>query len=250
MILAGLSLECDRNASECNSKGPYLLPQLKKASSINRMATSFYLGPDDANVTNAQLILGAAYDKAKVGGDMFTVNMVDPFHLGQTNSANVTALEVVVDGESTSQTYGEPGFGVPVLLDTGVASWYLPQSMFEVVFKALGGTGKGSSSQPYQVVDCKYRDPENVKGYVSVEFGSAGKIQIPLHTLVSRAADGTCQAFIFGRGEELTAFGDPFLRGVYIIFDQESFTISMSQVKHTDEEDLVPFPEGGFKATS
>ena len=218
------------------------------------MATSIYLGPDDFNVTNAQMILGAAYDKAKVDGDIFTVEMVDPYSLdltsGQTNNANVTALEVVVDGESMSETYGEPGYGSPVLLDTGIASWYLPQSIFDIVFKALGGTGEGNMSQPYQVVDCRYRNPENVKGHVSVEFGSAGKIQIPLHSLVTQAADGTCQAYIYGRGDTLSAFGDPFLRGVYIIFDQENFTISMSQVKHTDEEELVPFPEGGFKVSS
>ena len=96
MIFAGLSLECDRDATKCESQGPYLLPQLKKAASINHMATSIYLGPDDANVTNAQMILGAAYDKAKVEGDIFTVEMVDPYSLdltsGQTNKANVTSL--------------------------------------------------------------------------------------------------------------------------------------------------------------
>ena len=40
--------------------------------------------------------------------------------------------------------------------------------------------------------------------------------------------------------------GNSFLRGVYIIFDQEDFTVTMSNVKYTREQDIVPFPEGGF----
>lgn len=252
-IFAGLSLSCD-SGSECSTDGPYLLPQLKKAGSIDRMATSYYLGPDDANVTNAQMILGGAYDKAKTDGELFTVDMVDPFNVeltsGQTNNANVTAIEVVVNGStSTSESYGEPGVGYPVLLDTGIATWYVTDKIFQAVFHALGGVGQGILAQS-QPVDCKYRDPANVKGYVSVEFGAAGKIEIPLHTLVTKFVDGSCGAFILGRGDQLSAFGDPFMRGVYSIFDQESFTISLAQVKHTEEKELVPFPEGGFKVTA
>lgn len=234
--LAGLSLECDIGEQKCKSDGPYLLPQLRQAASIDRMATSFYLGPDDADVPNAQMILGGAYDKAKIDGELFTVHTVDPFDaklgLGQTKNANATALEVVVGGNSTSQSYGEPGFGSPVLLDTGIATWYLPDAIFKPAFHALGGTGDGTLSQPWQPVDCKYRDPANVQGHISVEFGTGGKIEIPLHTLVTKFADGTCGAFILGRGSELSAFGDPFLRGVYIIRPGEDDDIHGSGQAH------------------
>jgi hypothetical protein len=41
--------------------------------------------------------------------------------------------------------------------------------------------------------------------------------------------------------------GDPFLRNTYSIFDQEGFTMSLAQVKHTTERDIVAVPEGGFR---
>ncbi|KAG5929093.1 hypothetical protein E4U53_002525, partial [Claviceps sorghi] len=253
--ILGLSLECTPGGTTCsNPKEAYFLPELKNASVIDRMATSFYFGPNDAVVPNAQMIVGGAYDKAKVDGDLFTVNMVDPHNAvltdGQTNYVNVTAMEAMINGNSTAGTYGEKGVGLPVLLDSGVSRWYLPQPIFDVVFKALGGSQTAPRSLGYEIVDCKYRDANNAKGHIAVEFGAAGTIKVPLNTLVSKLADGTCGSFIAPLGNTVKLFGDPFLRGTYIIYDQENLTISMGQVKHTDEQDIVPFPQGGFKAKS
>lgn len=215
------------------------------------MSTSFYLGPDDSNVTNAQMIIGNAYDKAKVDGEMFTVPMVDPYDTelsgGQTNVVNVTSIEVVLDdGNRTLATYGDEGVGAPVLLDTGAATWYLTDSIFNAVSYGLGGRGEVQAGVPYQVIDCAYRDPGHSNSHISVEFGSAGKVRLPLHSLVTKFADGTCGSFTVPRGEELTSMGDAFLRGVYIVFDQENKAVSLGQVKYTDEEEIVSFPIGGF----
>lgn len=230
-----------------------LLPQLKNASIIDRMSTSIYLGRDDSEVPNAQMLIGGAYDKAKVEGEMFTVDMVDPHDLqlanGQTNSVNVTAIEVVLDGGNrTAETYGEKDVGSPVLLDTGIAAWYMTETIFAAVYHGLGGQGDVPGGTRYVPVDCVYRDSDHTKSYVSVEFGTAGTVKIPLSSLVSEFSDGTCGSFIAARGDVLSSMGDPFLRGVYSIFDQENWTITMGQVKHAEEEDIVQIPEGGFKA--
>ncbi|KAG5976342.1 hypothetical protein E4U55_007356 [Claviceps digitariae] len=250
--ILGMSLECGAVGTTCAGKGPYFLPELKNASIINRMSASFYFGPDDADVPNAQMILGGAYDKAKLEGELFTVNMVDPYSSlanSQTNSVNVTALQVVLDGKQTTrETYGEKGVGVPVLLDSGVARWYLPQSIFDIVFHALGGSKEAAPGMAYQVIDCMYRDPNHATGYVAVEFGTAGTIKVPLHSLVTKFADGTCGSFIVPRDDVVSIFGDPFLRGTYIIYDQENWTVSMGQIKYTQEQNIVAFPQGGFKA--
>lgn len=236
-------------------KGPYLLPQLKNASLIDIMATSFYLGPDEFNVTNAQMIIGGAYDKAKVDGDMITLEMVDPFSNtltgGQTNNVNVTALEVVLDGGNrTSQTFGESGVGVPVLIDTGVASWYVTETIFGAISHAFGITGTPPRGSQVVPVDCMYRDSNHSKGYISVVFGASGKIDVPLHEIVTLFADGKCGLFMTARQESIGIFGDPFIRAIYTIFDQENKTITMARVKHTTEQNIVPFPEGGFKVGS
>lgn len=230
------------------------MPELKNASLIDTMSLSVYLGPDDADA-NAHLLFGGAYDKAKVDGDFITVDMVDPHNLqlsgGQSNSVNVTALEVVLDGgNSTRETYGEKDVGVPVLIDTGVASWYLTDATFKAVYQALGGQEEVVPGTQAPAIDCAYRDPDRSKSYISVEFGTAGKIDVPLHSLVTKFADGSCGSYIGTRGDTVAIFGDPFLRGTYAIFDQENWKLSMAQVKHTDKEEIVPLPEGGFKVTS
>ncbi|CZT07078.1 related to aspartic proteinase OPSB [Rhynchosporium graminicola] len=250
--IAGLSLECQFGGPGCDGKGAYLLPELKNASAIDYMSVSFYLGSDDANITSAQMILGGAYDKAKVDGELFTVNMVDPRDAelanSQTNSVNVTAMEFVSDGGNrTSETYGEKNVGVPVLLDTGVASWYMTKLIFNAVFAALGGSGEPNRASPYQPVDCKYRDSSYSKSYLSVQFGTAGAIKVPLNSLVTKFADGTCGSFIYARGDTINTFGVAFLRSAYIVYDQENLCVSLGQVKHSNKTEVVAFPKGGFK---
>jgi hypothetical protein len=232
------------------------LPELKNASKIDYMASSIYLGPDDKEAANAQMLLGGSYDRAKIDGTLITVPMVDPFSFeltgGQTNVVNVTAIEIVIGNGgngSTTETYGDEGVGVPVLIDTGVASWYLTDNTWAPIYHAFGGVGDPGQGDRYTIVDCKYADPARSDGQITVVFGPHGKITVPFHALVSKFPDGTCGVYISSRGDTLATFGDPFLRGVYSIFDQENFSLTMGHVKHTDEEDIVPLPEGGFKPT-
>ncbi|KAK0384431.1 hypothetical protein NLU13_8517 [Sarocladium strictum] len=256
--ILGLSLECGLAGPTCTDRvSAYMLPELKNSSKINHMASSIYLGPDDKQAANAQMLLGGFYDKAKIDGELITIPMVDPFNedltSGQTNNVNVTAIEVVL-GEGyganhTLESYGQKDVGVPVLLDTGVANFYLTDKTVAPIYRAFGNIGAPSPGQQYSVVDCKYADPKRSDGHITVEFGKYGKVTIPLHALVSQFPDGTCGAFVTSRGDSVFTFGDPFLRGVYSIFDQENFSISLGQVKHTAEQNIVPFPKGGFKPT-
>ncbi|RGP63798.1 aspartic ase yapsin-6 [Fusarium sporotrichioides] len=257
--ILGLSLECgyDYAGPECTWRSSaYALPELKNASSIDYMASSIYLGPDDKEASSAMMLLGGAYDKAKIDGDLITVPMVDPFDVqlsgGQTNSVNVTSVEVFVSQSNnrTTETYGEKGVGVPVLMDTGVANWYLTDKTMAPIYLAFGITEEPPFGQRYFVVDCKYADPKRSDGYVSVGFGDHGNIKVPFHGLVSKFSDNTCGVFASSRGDTVAIFGDPFLRNVYSIFDQENLVLSMGHVKHTDEEDIVPLPIGGFRPTS
>lgn len=231
-----------------------MLPQLKQAGKIDRMVSSIYLGPDEIETAHPEMILGGFYDEAKIDGEMLTVNMVDPhgsLAIGQTNSVNVTGIDVVVNGNKTlSGSYGEPDVGLPVLMDTGVASWYLPDDMAHAVFEGLGGLpdGEFNHASPFQNIDCAYRDPVTVKGHVSIHFGSAGKVDIPLHTLITQLSEDRCVTYVSARGDVPFIFGDPFLRGLYTIFDQENWTLTMSNVNYTRQQNIVPLPEGGFKA--
>ncbi|KAF5972513.1 hypothetical protein FCOIX_9307 [Fusarium coicis] len=253
--ILGLSLECGYAGPKCTDRfSSYFLPELKNASKINYLATSLYLGPDDKKAANARMLLGGAYDKAKIDGDLITVPMVDPFNNnltgGQTNVVNVTSVEVFLTkgNNRTKETYGKNKVGVPVLLDTGVSSWYLTDKTIPPILRAFGAKEQPFGQQ-YFVVDCKYADTKRNDGYIAVEFGVHGTIKVPLYGVVTKFSDGTCGVFAAPRGPEVSIFGDPFLRNVYSIFDQEKFSISMGKVKHTAEENIVPFPKGGFKPT-
>ncbi|KAK2930668.1 Peptidase family A1 domain [Fusarium oxysporum f. sp. vasinfectum] len=233
--ILGLSLECEYAGPKCTDRfSSYFLPELKNASKINYLASSLYLRPDDKKAANARMLLGGAYDKAKIDGNLITVPMVDPFNAdlsgGQTNSVNVTSLEVVL-------TKG----------NNRVANWYVTDKTIGPISRAFGLAKEPDFGQRYFVVDCKYGDSKRNDGYIAVEFGVHGTIKVPFHGLVSKFPDGTCGVFLASRGYPVSIFGNPFLRNVYSIFDQERFSISMGKVKHTAEENIVPFPKGGFK---
>jgi candidapepsin len=237
-------------------QGPYLLAQLKNASSINRRSVSFYLGNETGSQGASQMILGGYYDKAKMASKPFTVEMVDPnsqeLANGETNSVNVTRIEVVVNGNTTTFIPGpSPDIGQPTLLDTGNPEWILPTPVFAAVVAGLGSpTERNYTGARPLIVDCKYSSPKYANGHIITEFGSAGKIQVPLHSLVDKFSDGTCGTHLYevGVSNGTTSFGAPWLRSVYAIFDQEALTITLAQSKHTHEEHIVALPEGGFTA--
>jgi len=225
---------------------------LKNASAINRNAVSVYLGHDKPDQANAEIILGGAYDRAKVRGKQFTVDMVDPFNAeltnNQANMVNITAIEAVIDGKKTTKslkTKARPE-GLTTVLDTGNPAWFMPKSIFDVVIAELGNATQ-AERQEYYNVDCKYRNPKHAKGHLTVEFGTAGKINVPIHSLVTDFGNGKCGSYIGSGENDGSNLGCPFLRSAYVIFDQESFTMTLSQARFTDKKDIVAFPEGGFK---
>jgi candidapepsin len=235
--------------------GPYLLAQLKNASSINRRSVSVYLGNGISSKGSSQLILGGFYDKAKMASKPFTVAMVDPYSQalanGETNSVNVTQIEVVVNGNKTTFNPGPaPDIGQPTLLDTGNPEWILPTPVFAAVVAGLGNpTERNYTGARPLIVDCKYRSAEYADGHVTTTFGSAGKIQVPLHSLVDKFSDGTCGTHLYevDVSNGTSSFGAPWLRSVYAIFDQEALTVTLAQSKHTHKEHFVALPRGGFK---
>lgn len=201
------------------------------------------------------MILGGYYDKAKIASKPFTVEMVDPnsqtLANGQTNSVNVTQIDVVVNGNTTTFNPGPSAdVGQPTLLDTGNPEWLLPTPVFAAVAAGLGNpTMRNYTGVGYLYVDCKYRSPQHASGRIITTFGSAGKIEVPLYTLVEKFSDGTCGSHIFEIGVSnggTMAFGAPWLRSVYAILDQEALTVTLAQSKHTHQEHIVAIPEGGF----
>ncbi|KAF9690914.1 hypothetical protein EKO04_011224 [Ascochyta lentis] len=247
--IAGMSLLYG-NSSNYTSSGAWLLPQLKDANLIDKLVVSFYLGEDSRNGSHAQMILGAAYDKAKIEGTPFTVPMVDPYVAGandQTNSVYITKLQSVIGGNVTNASFGNSSIGKPVLMDTGSPFWPIPEPIFDQVYRKLGQPTERDRTDGHYIFDCEVRKTLNdTEDYVTVYFGEAGEIKVPLSRLVTDFGNGSCGAFVTNGGDDLErAFGDPFLRSTYITLDQEELTVTFGQVKYTNQEDIVALPIRG-----
>lgn len=108
----------------------------------------------------------------------------------------------------------------------------------------MGQPTEQDRNNGYYIVDCEVRRRCNDdEDYVTVHFGAAGKIKVPISRVITDFGDGSCGAFVGNGGPELTrAFGDSFLRSTYIIFDQEELTVTFAQVKYTDAENIVALP--------
>ncbi|KAJ4359374.1 hypothetical protein N0V95_002204 [Ascochyta clinopodiicola] len=254
VTIAGMSLLYGTgDGTNYTLPGAWLLPQLKAAKLIDKLVVSFYLGRDRKNETQARMILGGAYDKAKIEGKRFTVPMVDPYDSvqsnGQTNSVYITRLRSVIDGNVTDASFGNSSLGKPVLMDTGSSVWPIPEPIFSQVYQKLGRPTVQDRQNGHYIVDCDIRKTFNDKeDCVTVYFGQAGEIKVPISRLVTDFGNGSCGAFVTNGGNDLgRAFGDAFLRSTYITLDQEDLTVTFAQVKYTDKEDIVALPAGGQK---
>jgi candidapepsin len=121
---------------------------------IDRSSISIYLGADDHDVANAEMVLGGSCDKAKLGGELFTIEMVDPHNVyltnTVTNSVNVTSMEGVSDGKTVKSDL-PTSEGTPFLLDTGAPWWSVPSDIFNLISRAFGGLKAMTSQYTYTV---------------------------------------------------------------------------------------------------
>jgi hypothetical protein len=229
------------------------MQELKNKSVINRQSVSLYLGPDVWNTTAAQMILGGYYDASKFAGPRVTVPMSDPFNVstsnGQTNSVNVTKLTVTSrDNTKISRSFGNGEVGTPVLLDSGAPTIFLPEPLTNAILKAFGNASQwNGGSVPAYIVDCKYQTENS--GHFTAHFDNGATVTVPLSDFVTKFADGSCATYVFpiGDGPTLRSFGDPWLRAVYTVFDQEAKRVTMGPVKHTSSVHYEKIPSGGIQ---
>lgn len=50
-----------------------------------------------------------------------------------------------------------------MLLDDGIASWNMPETIFDAVYHGLGGRGEAPGATRYVRVDCVYRHFNHTK---------------------------------------------------------------------------------------
>lgn len=214
-------------------------------------------------------ILFGGIDRSKFTGDMATVDFIPVPALGggqlspvvDSFATTVTGATATVDGKtSTLWSGGVEGIDsyqhdsvVPVLLDTGTASWYLPRPAYREVLRAF----------PYINLN-GYTDCQNAQSGDSLTLEFAGKITVRVDvrsfivplinstTLEHVTFDGGAPACIFliqegqPTGLGLYILGDAILRSMYVVFDLDNGQASIAQaaINSTAASDIVVVEAG------
>jgi hypothetical protein len=214
---------------------PTLVQQLADRKVLKTRAFSIYLGPEEPDAVG-HLLLGGI-DKAKQGDHLFTIPVNRPW------TVEYSSFTVNYPGPKPGKVF-PIGPGNETDWDTGAAFWGLPSAVFDAIADVFGipASVRSQSNGPFRV-DCRHRNV--VDTTLEVGFPGNATIAIPLGRLVTKIGPQHCVTFILpgigggGTAEVATNFGAPFLRNVYATFNLDDLTVSFSQVKYTDKQDIV-----------
>ncbi|QNP97844.1 aspartic peptidase domain-containing protein [Yarrowia lipolytica] len=190
---------------------------LQNAGYIDRRVYSLYLDQNDA--TNGTFLLGGV-DYAKFNGSLTVLPLATP------NAFFVDYKSIAFDGEQVA----EAGAAV---LDSGTSFTYIPDAAYQKIAKKLNigdNTFFGMTT-----VDCN-KDFE-------LEFNFDGvTIKALKEQMLIPSGLGDC---FFGLqsntlSQNITLFGDTFLRNAYVAYDLEDSQIGLAQAVYTDKTDIRP----------
>lgn len=212
------------------SKYPNFVSSLKDQGYINKKAYSLYL---DAAGTNKGTIIFGGKDTKKYQGSLVTYPTYN-------NDRLSIALQLVSHG-STSENFG----GSQAVLDSGTTFTILIASNFyELANKNQWqdiSLELNSPAGTYYAGSCKGDD-------FVFDFGNGGKVTVPYSDATLRATndpnvDLCLITFLPNRLDEsiqnLNILGDNFLRSAYVVYDLDDHKISIGQVQHTSDSNVV-----------
>lgn len=211
----GVSVEGSESVHKGQSHYANFPVALQNAGYIDRRVYSLYL--DTVNATNGTFLLGGI-DHAKFDGELTVLPLADP------RAFYVDFNSISFDGEDIVKT------GVAVL-DSGTSFTYIPDEAYKTIKKKLNIGDNTFFGLP--VVDCNKE--------LSLDFNFNGvTITAPKEQLLIPSGFGDC---IFGiqsslQSDNITIFGDTFLRNAYVAYDLEDSQIGLAQAVYTDKTDI------------
>ncbi|KAG5356498.1 Aspartic proteinase yapsin-3 [Yarrowia sp. C11] len=253
--LAGLESTITYRGNDQISGNPYEnLPMKMKAEGLIK-ANAYSLWLNNLSSDSGNVLFGGV-DYAKIDGDLFTVKLVNP---QRSVSSKPIAFYVGLDSVSITDVKGVSGFitkqPVPALLDSGTTLTYLPQAAFNYVVRAMGAT---YDPQNGYVCPCK----NGYSGHLDYNFSGAN-ISVPLYQLTYpiqlqsssgkvvnaqfRNGDDAC-LLLMQASEDHVILGDSFLRAAYVVYNLDSYEVSMGQTKYgVSDTNIVEIDSKGVK---
>ncbi|KAK1760239.1 aspartic peptidase domain-containing protein [Echria macrotheca] len=139
---------------------------------------------------------------------------------------NVTSVGITKPGERPVAYTQHDNFTMPTLIDTGSTLSYIREDLVAVLGQQFQATVDSAGNY---IVDCAYRDKPG-----TVDFGfNRGRmvINIRYKDFIFQQYPGHCMLGVQPAdvGSTNYVLGDTFIRGAYLVFDQQSDVIWMNQ---------------------
>jgi hypothetical protein len=266
--LMGIGYNIGEATSQETGKYPNIPEVLVSAGIINSRLFSVFLN-DQRDISGS--ILFGGIDTSRYSGNLVTLNML-PQYITATGSSPgflnrylsvVTAMNATVSGKLHKLTsggspdvkaYSDDDAGLPVILDTGAAAWFLDTDIYAKIIAPVFDfvDEKGLCS-------CAHATSND---FLSLEFGGRVHIKVPasefiipaydIETKEPIAYDAHNQACVFmiqphePNGEGMSGLGDAILRSMYVVYDLDNGQISIAQASEDDsaKSNIVPVPAG------
>lgn len=225
-----------QSASDDYFTYPTILDTMVSQGVISCRAYSLYL--DDLSASTGGLIFGG-YDTEKYTGSLVTLPNVLSDPVLSVPLSSITFTDPA--GSTTTLATGSVG----VILDSGTPISRLPSDVFDDLVAAVEGLNyQVESSDDYgYVVDCALGQ---ASGYLNLGFedpdtGNSVVISVPFSELAVPESD-ICVFGATPQDYQDLVFGDTFMRSMYIVYDLDSYQISLAQSNfNSASSNVVPF---------
>ncbi|KAK0672186.1 aspartic peptidase domain-containing protein [Cercophora samala] len=139
---------------------------------------------------------------------------------------NVTSVGLTRPKEAGKLYTPREGFTMPTLIDTGSTLSYIREDLVAVIGQQFNAE---IDTQGNYFVDCKYRD---MPGTVDFGFNNGAMvINVRYKDFIYQLYPGRCMLGVqpADYGSTYYVLGDTFIRGAYLVFDQQSDVVWMNQ---------------------
>lgn len=202
---------------------------LKDRGLIKKNVYSLYLNSSEA--TSGSILFGAV-DSSKYDGQLYTLPILNQYKdLSAPVQFDITLQGMGMQNSSSQTTFTTTQ--MPALLDSGTTLAYLPEEVLEMIASAVGASY--SSSYGYYLLSCPSSDDDT-----SLVFDFGGfHITANLSDLIIESSGSSCVLGLLPSGDNSAILGDIFLVNTYVVYDLESYEISMAQANYNSTSEDI-----------
>lgn len=223
---------------------------MKEQGLIKKVAYSLYLGSMESNKGN---ILFGGIDHAKYSGELKEIDISKQdgdYPYLQIPLTQITVLK----GDTISKSHLVKDFSslfskrannqtidtksAPALLDSGTTLSLLPDDIMKLLIQDIDPDAAYNTGAGGYIVNCTLASPDNT---VTFTFDGEKDIVVPMTDLIMQqgsSGTGGNECMLGLVPGSMLILGDNFLRSAYSVFNLDDKTISIAQLKNSNDENI------------